>query len=48
MSGWVEITDTPVYMCEGGRGDGEGVDSEALSLLSYTLKYISLADVVLL
>ena len=27
------------------RGDGEGTGSEALSLLSYTLKYISLADV---
>ena len=29
-------------------GDGECVDSEALSLLSYTLKYISLSDVGIL
>ena len=29
-------------------GDGEGADSEALSLLSYTLRYISLADVGIL
>ena len=31
---------------EGGNGEGEV--SEALSLLSYTLKYISLADVDIL
>jgi hypothetical protein len=40
-----------MYLCtrvseEGG--DGEGTDSEALSLMSCTLKYISLADVVIL
>ena len=29
------------------RGDGEGVDSEVVSLLSYTLEYISLSDVVI-
>jgi hypothetical protein len=29
-------------------GDGEGPDSEPLSLLSYTLKYISLTDGVIL
>ena len=28
--------------------EGEGADSEAPSLLSYTLKYISLADVGIL
>jgi hypothetical protein len=27
------------------RGDGEGAESEALSVLSYTLKHISLTDV---
>ncbi len=27
------------------RGDGEGPGSEELSLLSYTLKYISFVDV---
>ena len=44
MSGWVVITDAPVYMRERGGGDGENVDSEELSLLSYTLKYINLTD----
>jgi hypothetical protein len=39
------ITDAPVSE-EGG--DGEGPDSEPLSLLSYTLKYISLTDGVIL
>ncbi len=29
-------------------GDGEGTTSEVLSRLSYTLKYISLMDVVIL
>ena len=32
----------PVYDEEGG--DGESVDSKALSLMSYTLRYISLVD----
>ena len=27
------------------RGDGEDPDSEALSLMSYTLQYITLTDV---
>ena len=31
--------------CVSEGGDGEGAGSEALSLLSYTLKDISLADV---
>ncbi len=31
------------YVNEEG-GDGEGADSEDLSLLSYTLRYVSLAD----
>jgi hypothetical protein len=49
VSGWVGITDEPVHhgVSEDG-GDGEGTDSEVLSLLSYTLKYISLVDVVIL
>ncbi len=52
MTGWVVITDAPaLHLCtrvreEGGDGDGEG--SESLSLLSYTLKYISLKDVDML
>jgi hypothetical protein len=47
MPVWVPITDTPVNMCDRGglRGDGEGEGSEVLSLLSYTLRYVSLADV---
>ena len=32
-----------VYVREEG-GDGESVVSEALSLLSYTLRYVSLSD----
>ena len=35
MTGWVAIT-LCIYVSEEG-GDGEGVGSEALSLLSYTL-----------
>ena len=31
------------YVSEEGGG-GESADSEALSLLSYTLRYVSLAD----
>ncbi len=44
MPVWVAITDAPVYMRERGGGDREGAGSEALSLLSYTLRYVSLAD----
>ena len=33
-----------VYMCERGGGGEKSVVSEALSLLSYTLRYVSLAD----
>jgi hypothetical protein len=33
------------YVSEEG-GDGEGVDSEAPSLLSYTLGYVSLVELV--
>jgi hypothetical protein len=45
MSVWVVITDTPVYMCYyGEEEDGEGTVSESLSLLSYTLRYVSLSD----
>jgi hypothetical protein len=32
-----------VYVSEGG-GDGEGTDSETSSLLSYTLRYVSLTE----
>jgi hypothetical protein len=45
MSGWVEIPETPVYIREVGGCDGEAVVSEEISLLSYTLKYLSLDDV---
>ncbi len=37
-----------MYLCtyvSEERGSGEGAGSETLSLLSYTLKYIILADV---
>ena len=44
MPVWVAITDVPVYMCDRGEGDGKSVDSESLSLLSYTLRYVRLAD----
>ena len=44
MPVWVAITDAPVYMRERGGGDREGAGSEALSLLSYTLRYVRLAD----
>ena len=48
MTVWFEITDAPwaLYMrvSEEVR-DGEGTDSDALSLLSYTLRYVSLTDV---
>ena len=43
MSVWVTIT--VMYLCtcvREERGDGESVDSEALSLLSYTLRYVRL------
>ncbi len=33
------------YVSEEGD-DGEGTDSEGLSLLSYTLRYVSLTDLV--
>jgi hypothetical protein len=33
-----------VYMRERGGGDGEGVGSEAPSLLAYTLRHVSLAE----
>jgi len=33
-----------VYSRERGGGDGEGPGSEVTSLLSYTLKYVSLAE----
>jgi hypothetical protein len=39
------VTDSPVYMCERGVGGADGAVSEALSLLSYTLRYVSLTDV---
>ena len=42
MTVWVVITDAPVYMCERGGGDGEKAGSEAPSLLSYTLRFVSL------
>jgi hypothetical protein len=29
-------------------GDGEGADSEASSLLSYTLRYVSLTELVVI
>jgi hypothetical protein len=47
MTVWVVITDAPwaVYMRVSEEvGDGEGTDSDALSLLSYTLRYVSLTD----
>ena len=52
MTDWVVITDEPVYMCERHLctyvieegGDGESAGSEDLSLLSYTLRYVSLTD----
>ena len=42
MPVWVVITDAPVYMRE--RGGEESGGSEALSLLSYTLRYVSVTD----
>ena len=33
-----------MYIRERGEGDGESVVSETLSLLSYTLRYVRLAD----
>jgi hypothetical protein len=38
-------TDAPVYMCERGRGDVEAVLSETPPLLSYSLRYVSFAEV---
>ena len=47
MSVWVTTTDEPVYTCVCEEGvDGKSVDSEATSLLSYTLRYVSLTDLV--
>ena len=48
MTGWVAITDTPVYIRERGGGSEEGEVSEVLSLIPYTLKYISLVEVDIL
>ncbi len=45
------ITDVPVYMCERlveEGGDGEGAVSEEFSLLSDTLRYVSLVGLVTL
>ena len=47
MSVWVVITDTPpVYkhsmISDKVEGNGEGVDSKASCLLSYTLRFVSL------
>jgi hypothetical protein len=41
---WVASTDAPVCMRERGGWDGECTVSEATSLLSYTLRYVSLAE----
>ena len=44
MPVWVEIT---VHLCTcviEERGGGESAGSEVLSLLSYTLRYVSLVD----
>ena len=38
----------PMHLCtcvSNDGGDGEGADSEASSLLSYTLRYVSFAEV---
>jgi len=53
MTGWVMITQVSVYIrTQTVRhkewGDGEGEGSKTLSLLSYTLEYISLPDVDIL
>jgi hypothetical protein len=47
MSFWVTITYSPMHLCtcvNEERGVGESVDSEELSLMSYTLRYVSLVD----
>ncbi len=44
MPVWVASTDAPVCMRERGGWDGECTGSEATSLLSYTLRYVSLAE----
>jgi hypothetical protein len=41
---WVTRTDTPVCMRERGGWGREGESSEAPSLLSYTLRYVSFAE----
>jgi hypothetical protein len=44
VPGWVARS---VHLCTSVNeegGDGEGVDAEAPSLLSYTLRYVSLAE----
>ena len=48
MSGWVVITNAPVYGCVNEeRGDEEGVVSQTLSLLSDTLGDINHAEFVI-
>ncbi len=43
-----KINSMTVYMCDRGGGNGEATRSETPSLMSYTLRYVSFVEVVII